>query len=347
MADLRDRLPDFREFLNPEYWRSHAVEAGYAVCGVVFFVVFLAATFPYSDALSHALAPLGVTVTSSGQKFALPFGAELQDVRLLPIATHGAAPILQSDSVKVAPSLLSFLMLHPGVSASAQIYDGVVTVSASRSGDGTRLGINASGLNIAQFRGLASIGANVAGFLGASGVLRISGDGSGAQDGDLALDAGGVTLKFGPTMPSIKLGDLDAKLALNGNQLSVQDLKNKDGDLDISGSGVITLAPSWSDSPINLRVKMTPAAAAQSRLAFLSAILPPMPDGQPYRIVGTLGAPQLLGLNLPSTAMAAPSESPAALRARSLPSMRRMPKPQSDDDDSGNSNSDSSDDDDN
>ncbi|HEY6420239.1 MAG TPA: type II secretion system protein GspN [Candidatus Binataceae bacterium] len=350
MADLRDRLPDFREFLNPEYWRTHAVEAGYLACGLVFFVIFLAATFPYSDALSHALAPLGMTVTSSGQKLALPFGAELQDVRVMPLATRGAAPLLESDSVKVAPSLLSFLMLHPGVTATAQIDDGVVTVSARRSGDGTRLGIDATGLNMAQFRGLASIGANVAGFLAANGVMQISGDGSGAQNGDLALNAGGVTLKFGPTMPAIRLGDLNAKLTLDGQQLSVQDLKNTDGDLAVSGGGVITLAPNWSDSPINLKVKITPTPAAQARLAFLSAMLPPMPDGQPYHIIGTLGSPQLFGLNLPTTARETPPPSaPARLRARALPSMRRPPRPEpaaSDDDDSSNSNSDSSDNDD-
>ncbi len=303
-------MVDLRDYLSRDFWRTHALEAGYAGAGVVFFALFLVATFPYSDAVSNVLAPMGLGLKSGDQKLSLPFGVELEDVRLVSLTAPGA-PLLQSDRIKVAPALGSLLLLHPGVRARADLYDGIVSVSARRSGGGTQISFDLSSLNLARNRELASLGANLAGLLSGSGTMLLAADDPASQSGDLGLTATGVNLRVGTGMPAITLGNVNARLKLAGGALSLEQFRSSGGELTLDGQGTIRPASDWRQSPINLTVKMAFSPGAQSRLQFLLAMLPHLPGDEPYRILGTLGAPIFVG---------APSAAPLQSATTGLPS---------------------------
>jgi type II secretion system protein N len=287
-------MVDLRDVLDPEFWRAHATEAGYAGAAVALFLIFLIATFPYSDAVSGVLAPAGLALKSADQHVSFPFGAELDDVRLVSLESPGT-PLLQSDRIKVTPALGSLLIFHPGVNAAADIAGGVVRVSARRSGDGTHVSFDMSDLNLAQNRGLAAIGASLAGLLSGSGDITLASDDSGGQSGDFSLKAAPMALRVGPGMPAINFGTVNANLQLMGSVLSLRELKSSGGDLVLNGRGTIRPAANWRQSPIALTVGIDVSPDAQSRLQFLTAMLPYPPGGQPYQIGGTLGSPVFMG----------------------------------------------------
>jgi type II secretion system protein N len=287
-------MAELRDVLNRDFWRAHATEAAYAGAAAALFAIFLIATFPYSDAVSGVLAPAGLALKSADQRVSFPFGAELDDVRLVSLTSPGA-PLLQSERIKVTPALGSLLWFHPGVNATADLSGGVVRVSAHRGGDGTHVAFDLAALNLAQSRGLSAIGASLAGMLSGSGELVLASDDSDSQSGDIALRAAGMNLRVGPGMPAISFGDVNAKLKLAGAALTLEELKSSGGDVALDGHGTIRPAADWRQSPINLTVRMQLSAEAQSRLQFLVAMLPHPPGDQPYQIGGTLGSPIFLG----------------------------------------------------
>ncbi len=291
-------MVELRDVLNRDFWRAHATEAAYIGAAAVLFAIFLVATFPYSDAVSGVLAPAGLALKSADQRVSFPFGAELEDVRLISLTSPGA-PLLESERIKVTPALGSLLLFHPGVNATAAMSGGVVKVSAHRGGDGTHVAFDLDALNLAQSRGLAAIGASLAGTLSGAGELVLATDDSGSQSGDVTLKADGMNLRVGPGMPAIKFGDVTAKLKLAGAVLMVEELKSSAGDLTLDGHGTIRPAADWRQSPIRLNVRMGLSADAQSRLQFLVAMLPHPPGDEPYEIGGTLGNPIFMGGRAP------------------------------------------------
>ncbi|HVA76964.1 MAG TPA: type II secretion system protein GspN [Candidatus Binataceae bacterium] len=283
-------MPDFKELLTFEYWRTHRLESGYLATGVVLFFFFLFASFPYASAFSAVLAPMGLRVSSEGQSIAIPIGAKLSQVRIAP-DTPGAIPLFESDNVRVAPALLSILLLRPGIRASAHAYDGTVRITAHRSGPGTVLNFSADKVNLAGYEALRALGAVLGGELDATGSLVVMPDDPDTDSGTIHLVATGLTGRVKLPMPPLNLGNLDATLELEKGVLKVTSLKTSGGDLTIDGSGDIRLAPNWQDSALALRFTLVPSPSARMRLAFLLNFLPHPPGTRPYSLGGTLGSP--------------------------------------------------------
>jgi len=76
---------------TPEYRRPPFLRTAYTLVGLTLFAAYLISTFPYSQTLTRILAPMGLEVSSTSQRASFPFGAQLSDVRLIPLATHPAA----------------------------------------------------------------------------------------------------------------------------------------------------------------------------------------------------------------------------------------------------------------
>src|SRR2546421_5234407 len=128
-------LADFLDLM-----RDHLLELAYAAAGLLLFLIFLLASFPYADALTGVLSPLGLSITNSGQQFAFPIGVRLNRVRVI----DGSAdhPLLESDSMRVSPALMALLLGSPGVVVHADLYGGALKFRARKSGDGTTLMID-------------------------------------------------------------------------------------------------------------------------------------------------------------------------------------------------------------
>ncbi|HUY27950.1 MAG TPA: type II secretion system protein GspN [Candidatus Binataceae bacterium] len=285
-------MPDFRALPTFDYWRTHRLESGYLATGVILFFFFLFANFPYAGAFSAVLAPMGLRVSSAGQSIALPIGAKLSQVRIVP-DSPGARAIFESQSVHVAPALLSILLLRPGVRASADAYQGTIRISAHRSGAGTALDFSADKLNLAGYQALRALGVALGGELDATGSLSVMPDNPGSDSGTAHLLVTGLTGGLKGAMPALNLGNLDATLNLSQGVLQIVSLKTSGGDVTINGSGRIKLAPDWSDSALALRFTLLTSPQARMRLAFLLNFLPHPPGTSPYSLGGTIGAPTI------------------------------------------------------
>ncbi|MGB6555681.1 MAG: type II secretion system protein GspN [Candidatus Binataceae bacterium] len=283
-------MPEFRELLSFEYWRTHRLESGYLATGVVLFFFFLFASFPYASAFSAVLAPMGLRVSSTGQSLAIPIGAKLSQVRIAP-DTPGAFPLFESDSVHIAPALLSILLLRPGIRASADAYEGTIRITAHRSGAGTALKFSADKVDLKSYEALRALGAILGGNLDATGSMLVMPDDPNSDSGTIHLLATNLSGRLKIPMPPLSLGALDATAKLDKGVLSITSLKTSGGDLAIEGSGAIKLAPAWQDSALALHFTLVPSASARMKLRFLLKFLPHPPGTAPYSLGGTLGSP--------------------------------------------------------
>jgi type II secretion system protein N len=287
-------VPELSEFLSAEFWRTHVRETSYAAAGLVLFVFFLTATFPYTEALSAYLQPLGLGFTSAGQSFNFFLGTRLDDVRITDVDAPKGVPVVQSRSVSIAPALGSMLLLRPGVKVGAEIYGGTVALRVHRSGDGTAVRFDATALNLATATFLREIGAAFGGALSASGEITVMPGEPNADTGTVALIARAFTIRIVSGMPPIKLGDTTARIRLEHGAVQVEDLRSTGGDVAVSGRGTIQLAPDWRQSRLALQLNLVPAASARARLGFMLNLLPHPPDGRPYTLSGTLASPVII-----------------------------------------------------
>jgi len=286
-------MPDYNQYLNADYWREHQLELAYGVAAFILFLGFLFTTFPYSLALQGALAPMGLRVESSGQGFALPFGARLENVRVRSMGT-GTPPVFESESVRVWPALGSLLLFHPGVSASAKAYDGTLRLDAHRSGDGAVISFGADSVDLAHVRLLKEIGAALGGVLSGDGDITIDPVSPDDDSGEIHLTAKGFMFRIPGPMPALGFGDTELRAHLDRGIIVIDQLKSKDGDLDIDGHGSLRLDPSdWRQSHLAIQFTLLPSATARRRLSFLLAFLPHPPGTAPYKLGGTVATPQL------------------------------------------------------
>jgi len=281
------------QYLSLDYWRTHLLELWYGIAGLVLFLVFLFATFPYAPAIKGVLSPVGLRFDSAEQELALPFGARLGNVTIRSL-TPGTPPIFQSHSVRIWPALGSLLLLHPGVSGNAESYGGSLWFSVHRLGDGAKVSFDASKLDLASLHLLQQIGAALGGELSGDGKIAIDPVSLTADSGAAHLIAKGFLIRIPGSMPATRLGQVDLKVRLDEGILQVEELKSSEGDLAIDGHGSIRLDPEdWHQSALALEFLLTPAATARQRLAFLINLLPHPPNGVPYKLGGTVASPLL------------------------------------------------------
>lgn len=284
MADIRSTA---REFL-----RGHQVAIAYFAVGVVLFLVFLFATFPYSDALTGVLAPMGITVSSAGQSFSFPFGVSMDEVRLSQ-AAPGSRPFFESQRIDVTPALISLILGTPGINLRASLYGGTLHLTAHRSGNSTALTFSATDLHLEEYRTLGALGASVAGVLSADGNALISQADAQSDGAALHLAASGASFRIARGMPQLTLGNVMADVALEHGRIQIRSVEAHGGDMAISGRGVIELQPNLPDSTVAIKFTMIPTPAARSRLGFLFGLLPHPPNSQPYFLNGTLAFPRI------------------------------------------------------
>jgi type II secretion system protein N len=285
-------MPDAPESASGSFWRRHLVQIGYAIFGFVLFAGFLFATFPYSATLSKVLAPMGFEFSSASQSIRFPFGAELTGVRV-GSTTSAAHPLVEFPFITIAPSIVSLLALQPGVRVTASLYDGVAKVTIRPSSGGTAISYDLDALNIAKQQ-LFTISAGAAtGTISGNGKLWLSPADLDADTGEGEVSGAGLAITSPLASGPIHLGTAAATLKLDHGALTIEELKTSGGDLTVTASGTIQLAPDPSQSTLAIQFTMVPDPVAASRLAVLFALLPHPPNAEPYRLTGTLAAPRI------------------------------------------------------
>jgi type II secretion system protein N len=275
-------------------WRTWRVRIGYAVFGLAVFAGFLFATFPYTATFSKVLAPMGYEFSSASQSIRFPFGAELTQVRVTPMTSAAQNPVIECPVMTIAPSLLSLLTLQPGVRVKANLYDGIARATIRPSAGGTAISYDLDAMNIAQQRLFAlPADSSASGTMSGHGKLWFSPTDLATDRGDGEMSGAGLAIKSDFLNAPIRLGTAQAKFKLDRGFLIIENFKTSGGDLMLSATGTIQLAPDPADSTVAIQFTIVPAPAAASRLSLLFAILPRHPGHEPYQLTGTLSAPQI------------------------------------------------------
>jgi type II secretion system protein N len=278
--------------LAPQYQRPRFLRTAYTLVGLTLFAAYLISTFPYSKTLTKVLAPMGLEVSSTGQRASFPFGAQLSDVRLISTRNASSSLLVESPVVTIAPSYLSMLTMHPGVRVKAALYDGVVNVTIRPAKLGTAFSYDLDAVELARQHLFTMAGASVAGALSGTGNLLLSPDNI-AEAGDGVLSAAGLTFTSALASAPIRLGDGHSKFKLDQGTLTIEELTTSGGDLTLTAEGTIQLAPDPAQSELAIQFTLLTAPAAASQLAVLLAILPHPPGPEPYHLTGTLAAPRI------------------------------------------------------
>ncbi len=235
---------------------------------------------------------MGLEVSSTSQSASFPFGARLAGVRLSSTRPASAGLLLESPAVTIAPAFLSMLTLHPGVRVKATLYDGMVNLMLRPSGGGTAITYDLDSVELARQRLFTIPGASATGALSGSGNLLLSSSDV-AESGDGALSAAGLTFTSPFANSPIRLGRGHSKFKLDQGTLTIEEFTTSGGDLILTATGTVQLAPNPGESVLALQFTLSTAPAAASRLAVLLAMLPHPPGPQPYRLTGTLNAPRI------------------------------------------------------
>ncbi len=285
MAELRDRL-------TLDYWREHVLEAAYIGFGLIAFLIFMVASFPYDQALSAALGPAGLALEYSDRRLQLPLGATLDNVRLVSLNNPGP-PILQTDQLRLAPTFASILIGRPGVRISADIYNGTVKATVRRAGNELRISFAVDALELRRYRGLVRLGASAEGQLSGSGWVAIAPNGPAASSGDVDLEGKSLIIRIGSGLPPIAFTDLKGSIRLDDGVLEIKRLTGSGTDGTLDAHGAIRLAPDLRASQIALSLKIDPTPGGRARLGFLLGLLPHPPGPQPYNVRGSLLTPKI------------------------------------------------------
>ncbi|HYL58501.1 MAG TPA: type II secretion system protein GspN, partial [Candidatus Acidoferrales bacterium] len=236
---------------------------------------------------------MGLELDTASQGFAFPFGAKLSGVRLTSTRSNPPSLLIESPAVRIAPSIVSLLMFHPGVRVNASIYDGVVNLALRQNGHATTVDCEFDGVNLAREHSFERSGVSATGILSGHTQLLLSSGGLEDGNGGGELNGSAMTIAPGAGIPVIRLGRAHAQFKLDGGKLTIQEFKTSGGDLEVSATGTILLAPDAAQSTLDVQFTLVPSPAAASQLATLFAMLPHPPGTRPYQLSGSLSAPRL------------------------------------------------------
>jgi len=274
-----------------DFLRAHATRIAYTAIGMLVFFAFLIATFPYTDTLTNVLTPMGLRLSSRDQGMSFPFGIRMDGV-MLDSPADGRA-VFQSDTMRITPALLSWLMGSPGVKISADAYGGSFDLRARRRGDATELSFSGADLHLEKYPGLRAMGVNLSGIISGGGDVYITQDDIAADHGMIRLTGSDASYRMLPGTPPLKLGNLTAVVKLDNGKLTIEQMESHGGDLTVSGRGVIQLDPSLPDSEVAIQFQLATTPVGRERLGLLLNFLPHPPSSTPYFLHGTLASPGL------------------------------------------------------
>jgi len=274
-----------------DFLRAHATRIAYTAIGMLVFFAFLIATFPYTDTLTNVLTPMGLRLSSRDQGMSFPFGIRMDGV-MLDSPADGRA-VFQSDTMRITPALLSWLMGSPGVKISADAYGGSFDLRARRRGDATELSFSGADLHLEKYPGLRAMGVNLSGIISGGGDVYITQDDIAADHGMIRLTGSDASYRMLPGTPPLKLGNLTAVVKLDNGKLTIEQMESHGGDLTVSGRGVIQLDPSLPDSEVAIQFQLATTPVGRERLGLLLNFLPHPPNSTPYFLHGTLASPGL------------------------------------------------------
>ncbi len=252
--------------------------AAYAFYTLVVFLVFLVWQFPVEALQVRMLAELeqraAATVTVQERNWLFPLGVSWRGIRIAPRERPDQA--IDLDAVRVRVALLPLVRRSIDADVAWEAYGGTSrgSVVLRREGNGMRSELDqfGRGFDLAKLPGLPSGSWR--------GALQIElncrwlneawwlGDGTGSVE--LAgLKVDGITVSGFP-VNGIEFDTVTGQLALKGGTLTLQRLAGRGPLGAVSGDGTVLVRAPWTESVINVTLRVEPSAEAKSRFPMLA-----------------------------------------------------------------------------
>jgi type II secretion system protein N len=265
----------------------------YALWGLLLFLAFTVAYFPYGEVLATKLAPMGLQLSYQQARFRLPLGVSLRNVKVL-AASPARGQALESQKLTLEPVFTSLLTGRPALAVGAELYGGHAQVFVSRAGPtGYEVRFEALALDLAKLARLADVGASLSGKLSASGLFDLNQGGAASAAGRFQFDGKNVAVRFGTGILSITFTELAGAFAVKPGILDVRRLHGRGPELGLDAQGAVRLAPSLALSTVNVTCQLAPTAAGRARLGVFLRLLPHPPGASPYLVRGPLLMPSI------------------------------------------------------
>ncbi len=252
--------------------------AAYAFYTLVVFLVFLVWQFPVEALQVRLLAELEqramATVTVDERNWLFPLGVSWRGVRVVPHERPERA--IELDAVRVRVALLPLMRRSVEADVAWDAYGGTArgSVVLRREGEGVRSALDqfGRGFDLAKIPGLPSgswRGAlqvdlngrwlNEAWWLGdGTGTVELSG-----------VKVDGITVSGFP-VSGIEFDLVTGQLALKGGTLTLQRLAGRGPLGAVSGDGTVLVRAPWTESVVNVTLRVEPSAEAKSRFPMLA-----------------------------------------------------------------------------
>jgi type II secretion system protein N len=265
----------------------------YVVIGLLVFVIFLIASFPYAETVSSFLAPYKLKLVYQEEHLSPPIGAELDNVQLLSITGSSGALLLQSPEVRLTPTLGALLLGRPGLNLRADLYGGTVGATLRQHDAVAALDFYLIGVELSQSELLRQLGQSLSGSLSGAGSAELRGAQIPDNRARMTFVGNGVAIRIVEGFPLLHLGAISGKLVLDRGMLTLQKVEARGGDLEIRGAGEIQLANDLRESTVNLKFLLNPTASGRAHFGFFLNLLPHPPSEGPFYLSGPLISPSL------------------------------------------------------
>lgn len=272
---------------------------------VATFAVVIALTFP-TDAIVRALLarvplPSGVQVTFASARLR-PSGLRLEDVHVL--RTDGRS-VFDAVWLQLRPSIVGLLRGsygRPGRVAVATC-QGTITVDVGLDQATTVVAVELENVELAACVPYLYPELDVVGRV--SGTVNVRYPPRDPVSGDAALDVRSFVLKPGGSLEDVVVRADAGRLQARGadGRIELVKLEASSDDFQASGNGAVRLVMPRGDSPIDVRLTVTPGRTAPEMFRrWLAAVPGPPPDPsgtRRLRVQGSIGNPRLVAAGTP------------------------------------------------
>jgi type II secretion system protein N len=282
---------------------------GYGVFAAILFLALVSANFPYAEAISSVLAPMGVKIGFERQLMNFPIGAQLQNVRLISAANQQL--LIQSPNVKIAPVITRLLLGQLCLNVRAEIFGGVLdAIVRGGAQSETILDFQLESLNLAKMSkqtGTAmlrahgeesqradpayTLGGILSGELSGRGSAELTGSDISAARASLFLLGRDIKALVATGLPPLDLGMVGGRVLLEQGIATLQNVRAYGRYGNLAANGVIQLGPDMPSSTLRLTLWLKPTPNGRATFGTFLNMLPHSPGTGPYYLEGTLEFP--------------------------------------------------------
>lgn len=256
-------------------WRTGL---GYTLYLLIAVGVFLVWFFPVDRLQTRVLAEVErraqATITVEGQDWIFPLGIGWRGVRVTPVDAPDRVVVL--DALRVRVAMAPLLRGRIDADLTWEAYGGKARGSWSlrRESDGARQSLDqfGQGFDLARLPGLPT--GSWRGELQADLNGRWLNDQWWLGEGTGSVEVSGLKMDGlvigGFPVSGIEFDSVTGHLALNGGTITLQRVVAHGPLGKISGDGTVLVRAPWSESVINLTLRVEPASGASARVPMLA-----------------------------------------------------------------------------